>query len=57
MRLVAGCCLRQTDYNLIELSSVEGRVLEVRGINGTLRVDLTDEELEAMLSMVRAKLA
>ena len=33
--------------NLIELSSVDGRVLEVRGINGTLRADST-EELEAM---------
>ena len=40
--------------NLIGLSSVDGRVLEVRGTNGTLRVDLTEEELEAMLSKVRS---
>lgn len=40
--------------NLIGLSSVDGRVLEVRGTNGTLRVDLTEEELEAMLNKVRS---
>jgi len=42
--------------SLIGLSSVDGRVLEVRGTNGTLRVDLTDEELEAMLNKARSKL-
>jgi len=34
---------------LIGLSLADGRVLEVKGTNGTLRVDLTEEELEAML--------
>jgi hypothetical protein len=42
--------------NLVELSSVDGIVLEVRGTKGTLRVDLTKEELEAMLRKVRSKL-
>jgi hypothetical protein len=42
--------------NLVGLSSVDGIVLEVRGVNGTLRVDLTNEELEDMLRKVRSKL-
>ena len=42
--------------NLIGLSSVDERVVEVRGTNGTLRVDLTEEELEAMLHKVRSNL-
>jgi len=42
--------------DLVGLSSVDGRVLEVRGTNGTLRVDLTKEELEAMLRKVRSEL-
>ena len=41
--------------DLVELSSVDGIVLEVRGTNGTLRVDL-EEELEAMLRKIRFKL-
>lgn len=41
--------------NLIELSSVDGRVLEVRGANGTLRVNST-EELEEIQNKVHSKL-
>jgi hypothetical protein len=35
---------------LEELSMVEGAVLEVRGVNGVLRIDLSEEELRKMLS-------
>ncbi len=41
---------------LLGISSIDGKVLEVRGAYGTLRVDLTEEELEAMLNKVRSKL-
>ncbi|MCX6654049.1 MAG: hypothetical protein NTY03_02885 [Candidatus Bathyarchaeota archaeon] len=54
---VRGRVLFEADIGkLLGLSSVDGRVLEVRGTNGTLRVDLTEEELEAMLNKVRSKL-
>ena len=42
--------------NLVGLSSVDGMVLEVKGTKGTLRVDLTEEELEAMLRKVPSRL-
>jgi len=35
---------------LEELSMIEGAVLEVRGANGVLRIDLSEEELRKMLS-------
>jgi hypothetical protein len=35
---------------LKELSLIEGTVLEVKGENGVLRIDLTEEELRKMLS-------
>lgn len=38
---------------LIELSMVDESVLEVRGANGILRVDITLEELEDMVSKIR----
>ena len=34
---------------LEELSMIEGAVLEVRGANGVLRIDLSEEELRKML--------
>ncbi len=34
---------------LEELSMVEGAVLEVRGTNGVLRIDLSEDELRKML--------
>ena len=34
---------------LEELAMVEGAVLEVRGVNGVLRIDLSEEELRKML--------
>ena len=34
---------------LVGISIIDGIVLEVRGVNGTLRVDLREEELEAVL--------
>jgi len=34
---------------LEELSMIEGAVLEVRGANGVLRIDLIEEELRKML--------
>jgi len=33
------------------LSMLEGAVLEVRGVNGVLRIDLSEEELRKMLSL------
>jgi hypothetical protein len=42
--------------NLIGLSLVDGIVLEVRGVNGTLRVDLWENEIEAMLKNMRSEL-
>ena len=30
---------------LLELSMIEGAVFEVKGVNGTLRMDLSEEEL------------
>jgi len=39
---------------LNELSMVDDRVLEVRGINGILRVDLALEELEELASKIRS---
>ncbi len=38
---------------LIGLTVEDGRVLEVKGTHGILRVDLAIEELEAMLSHMR----
>jgi hypothetical protein len=35
---------------LVELSMVDGEVLEVRGVHGTLRLDLRREELAGMLA-------
>ena len=35
---------------LEELSMVEGAVLEVKGANGVLRIDLSEDELRNMLS-------
>jgi len=35
---------------LEELSMVEGAVLEVKGTNGVLRIDLGEDELRKMLS-------
>jgi hypothetical protein len=35
---------------LEELSMVEGAVLEIKGDNGVLRIDLSEEELRKMLS-------
>ena len=35
---------------LKELSMVEGAVLEVKGANGVLRIDLGEDELRKMLS-------
>ena len=35
---------------LEELSMVEGAVLEVKGANGVLRIDLSEDELRKMLS-------
>lgn len=37
---------------LIQLTSVDGRVLEIKGANGTFRVDVTEEELKTMLIRV-----
>jgi len=34
---------------LEELSIVEGAVLEVKGVNGVLRIDLSEDELRKML--------
>jgi len=34
---------------------VEGKVLEIRGTNGILRVDLAEENLRKMLSRERSK--
>ena len=41
--------------DLQELSMVEGKVLEIRGTNGVLRVDLTEESLRKMFSRGRPK--
>ena len=35
---------------LLELSLIEGAVLEVRGAHGTLRIDLSEEELRKLLA-------
>lgn len=35
---------------LEELALVEGAVLEVKGVNGVLRIDLSEDELRKMLS-------
>ena len=40
---------------ILELSMVDNRVLEVRGVNGVLRVDLTLEELEEMINEIRSR--
>ena len=32
--------------NLTELSMIEGAVLEVKGVNGILRIDLSENELK-----------
>lgn len=34
---------------LQELSMIEGEALEVRGINGVLRIDLSEKELRSLL--------
>lgn len=38
---------------LVDITMVDDSVLEMRGLNGTLRVDLTLEELEDMTSKIR----
>jgi len=35
---------------LIGLSMIEGAVLEIRGTNGVLRIDLSEDDLKRMLS-------
>jgi len=40
---------------LLELSMVEGKVLEIKGTNGILRVDLAEEDLRKMFSRERSK--
>jgi hypothetical protein len=40
---------------LEELSMVEGAVLEVKGANGVLRIDLSEDELRKMLSQKKAE--
>lgn len=40
---------------LLELSHVEGDVLEFIGVNGVLRVGLTEEQLQKVLSSKRRK--
>jgi hypothetical protein len=40
---------------LISLSLVDGVVFEVSGTNGTLRVDLGEKEIEAMLRKMRSE--
>ena len=37
---------------LLQLTSVDGRVLEIKGTNGTLRVDVTEDELKTLLIRV-----
>lgn len=39
---------------LEEVSMIEGLALEVRGTNGTLRIDLSEEELRTILPSQRA---
>jgi hypothetical protein len=39
---------------LLELSMIDQNVLEVRGVNGVLRVDLTIEELGDMVLKIRS---
>ncbi len=34
---------------ILELAMVDGEVLEVKGANGTLRIDISEEELRTML--------
>ena len=41
--------------DLLELSMVEGKVLEIKGTNGILRVDLAEEDLRKMFSRERSK--
>ncbi|MFB0522700.1 MAG: hypothetical protein ACETV1_02940 [Candidatus Bathyarchaeia archaeon] len=41
--------------DLQELSMVEGKVLEIKGTNGILRVDLTEDDLRKMLCRDRSK--
>ena len=37
---------------LLQLTFVDGRVLEIKGAYGTLRVDVTEEEMKKMLIRV-----
>ncbi len=39
---------------LVDLGIVDNRVLEVRGVNGVLRVDLCLEDLESLVARVRS---
>jgi hypothetical protein len=41
--------------SLEELSMADERVLEIRGSNGLLRIDVTTQELEEMISNLRSK--
>lgn len=41
--------------SLSELSIVDCKVLEIKGINGVLRVDISIEELEDLVSRIRSK--
>jgi len=34
---------------ILELAMVDGEVLEVKGANGTLRIDISEKELRTML--------
>ena len=43
--------------HIIELSMLDNHVLEMRCLNGTLRVDLALEELETMTSKIRSSIA
>ncbi len=40
---------------LKELSMVEGAVLEIKGVNGVLRIDIGEDELRKMLSRKEEK--
>jgi hypothetical protein len=41
---------------LIELSFIEGIMLEIKGTNGTLRIDLRKEELRKLLRSLRGRM-
>ena len=47
--------MRATSARLVETSMGDGRVLEIKGVNGILRVDVTLEELEEMISRIHSR--